>query len=365
MKYDAIRKKMNALAAVLLSAVLLGGCGQTAAETASGQSGAENASGSSGAETASGQSDTETVSEQPDTDAVSEQADYSLDSMWAYNGTDSASEADLFLIGPTTYGGDEENINMPLNDEEEKENFLGALNMERGIYEDTLDMYAPYYRQGSLSAIDCGRMEESYEIAYEDVSAAFEYYLENKKGDSPFVLAGFSQGAYMCLELMKNYPDELDDMIACYCIGWALTREDVEEYPQLVPAEGETDTGVIVCFSSEAEEITDSFFIPEGSWSYSINPLNWRTDGTVADKSLNKGACFTDYEGNITEEIPQLTGAYIDEERGALKVTDVTPEDYPAALTFLQDGEYHIYDYQFFYRNLQENVEKRVEAYLG
>ena len=126
-----------------------------------------------------------------------------------------------------------------------------------------------------------------------------------------------------------------------------------------------TDTGVIVCFSSEAEEITDSFFIPEGSWSYSINPLNWRTDGTVADKSLNKGACFTDYEGNITEEIPQLTGAYIDEERGALKVTDVTPEDYPAALTFLQDGEYHIYDYQFFYRNLQENVEKRVEAYLG
>ena len=319
MKYDAIRKKMNALAAVLLAAVLLGGCGQTAAETASGQLG----------------------------------ADYSLDSMWAYNGTDSASEADLFLIGPTTYGGDEENINMPLNDEEEKENFLGALNMERGIYEDTLDMYAPYYRQGSLSAIDCGRMEESYEIAYEDVAAAFEYYLENKKGDSPFVLAGFSQGAYMCLELMKNYPDELDDMIACYCIGWALTREDVEEYPQLVPAEGETDTGVIVCFSSE------------GSWSYSINPLNWRTDGTVADKSLNKGACFTDYEGNITEEIPQLTGAYIDEERGALKVTDVTPEDYPAALTFLQDGEYHIYDYQFFYRNLQENVEKRVEAYLG
>ena len=37
MKYDAIRKKINALAAVLLAAVLLGGCGQTAAETASRQ----------------------------------------------------------------------------------------------------------------------------------------------------------------------------------------------------------------------------------------------------------------------------------------------------------------------------------------
>ena len=112
-------------------------------------------------------------------------------------------------------------------------------------------------------------------------------------------------------------------------------------------------------------KITDSFFIPEGSWSYSINPLNWKTDSTPADKELNLGACFTDYEGNITKEIPHLTGAYIDPERGALKVTDVSPEDYPAALSFLQEGEYHIYDYQFFYRNLQENVKKRVEAYLG
>lgn len=60
-----------------------------------------------------------------------------------------------------------------------------------------------------------------------------------------------------------------------------------------------------------------------------------------------------------------MTGAYIDPERGALKVTDVSPEDYTAALSFLQEGEYHIYDYQFFYRNLQENVKKRVEAYLG
>ena len=120
----------------------------------------------------------------------------------------------------------------------------------------------------------------------------------------------------MCLELIKDYPEEMDDMIACYCIGWALTKEDVEEYPQLVPASGETDTGVVVCFSSEAEEITDSFFIPEGSWSYSINPLNWKTDSTPADKELNLGACFTDYEGNITEEIPHLTGAYIDPESG-------------------------------------------------
>ena len=64
-------------------------------------------------------------------------------------------------------------------------------------------------------------------------------------------------------------------------------------------AEGETDTGVIVAFNSEAEEITDSLMIPEGTKTLAINPLNWKTDGTSADKSLNLGACFTNYSRHL------------------------------------------------------------------
>ena len=48
-----------------------------------------------------------------------------------------------------------------------------------------------------------------------------------------------------------------------------------------------------------------------------------------------------------------------------LKVTDVSPEDYPAVVTGLPEGEYHIYDYQFFFRNLQQNVQQRVDACLA
>ena len=69
--------------------------------------------------------------------------------------------------------------------------------------------------------------------------------------------------------------------------------------------------------------------------------------------------------GEIESEIPQLCGAYIDPVRGALKVTDVTPEQYPAGLDIFEDGIYHLYDYQFFYRNLQQNVADRLEAYLA
>jgi hypothetical protein len=124
----------------------------------------------------------------------------------------------------------------------------------------------------------------------------------------------------------------------------------------------ETDTGVIIAFNSEDKDVTSSLIIGEDEKTYSINPLNWKTTSEIADKTLNKGACFTDYSGSIKQEIPNLTGAYINEERGNLIATDVNKHDYPGVI--FENGIYHLYDYQFFYRNLQENVAKRLNQYL-
>ena len=142
-----------------------------------------------------------------------------------------------------------------------------------------------------------------------------------------------------------------------------MTQDDLDAFPYLKMAQGADDIGVIVSFNSEAESITDSLLIPRGMSTLSINPLNWQTDSTPADKSLNLGACFPDDEGNISLEIPRLTGAYLDDSRGALKVTDVSPDQYPSAIDLFEEGVYHLYDYQFFYRNLEENVQTRIRAY--
>ncbi len=289
---------------------------------------------------------------------------------WAYLETDTSDkEADVFFICPTVYGGDSENCNMALDDEETRQSFLGATNMEKGIYDTDCRFFAPYYRQVGLSVyqMDVQDREQYLEIAYEDVKQAFEYYMENYNDGRPIVLAGFSQGADMCIRLLKDcFADEevKDLLVACYAIGWSISEEELQENEHLKFAQGETDVGVIVSFNSEAEDVSDSLLIPAGTKTLAINPLNWRTDGTPADKSLNKGACFTDYDGNITSEIPQLTGAYIDDVRGALKVTDVTSEEYPPVLSIFESGVYHLYDYQFFYRNLQENVSARIANYL-
>ena len=81
-----------------------------------------------------------------------------------------------------------------------------------------------------------------------------------------------------------------------------------------------------------------------------INPLNWTTTDTYADKSLNKGAVFTDYDGKVIKAVPAFTGAYLDKKRGTLKVINVNTIDYPPVLDVFQPGVFHMYDYLFFYQ---------------
>ena len=293
--------------------------------------------------------------------------DYAMEENWAYFGLGEDKDADLFLICPTVDTRDE--YNMSMDDEEVKQSFSGALNMERGIYEDNTRMFAPYYRQAAMKIYNLSPEErEPYlELAYQDVSAAFSWYLENKNEGRPIVLAGFSQGADMCYRILKEYFGDSalqQQLVAVYAIGWPMTEQMIAEYPQIVPAASENDTGVVVSFECESEDVTGTLIIPEDMKALSINPLNWVTDSTPADKSLNTGACFTSYSGKIKQEVPELCGCYIDPERGALKVTDITPEEYPPILSFLPEGSYHLYDYQFYFRNLQQNVEQRIKAYM-
>ena len=223
--------------------------------------------------------------------------DYGNTENWAYFGIGGEErEADLFLICPTVDTKDE--FNMSMGDTKTKKNFLGALNMERGIYEENTRMYAPYYRQAAMKvySLDPEEREQYLEIAYRDVSAAFAYYLENENHDRPIILAGFSQGADMCYRLLEEYfgdPETYGKLVAVYAIGWPCTEEDAAGYPQIIPASGEDDLGVVISFDCEAPDVEETFIFPKGHKAYCINPINWRMDDTEAEASGNLGACFT------------------------------------------------------------------------
>ena len=78
--------------------------------------------------------------------ASAQEPDYADTGSWAYWRVGENKPADLFIVCPTVDLGTGGNKNMSLTDNEAKKNFYGALNMERGIYEQHCRMYAPYYR---------------------------------------------------------------------------------------------------------------------------------------------------------------------------------------------------------------------------
>lgn len=288
---------------------------------------------------------------------------------WAYVGSEQAEiqPVDVFFVGPTVFLGTDSQANLPIEDAKLLQTFTGAVNMEKGLYDGSGNFYAPYYRQAALSVykMEAGEAVPYFDLAYRDVKAAFTYYLKEYNRGRPIVLAGFSQGGDMVLRLMKDVfkdPALQQRLVAAYIIGWRITPEELTAYPQLKMAQGERDTGVIVSFNTEAPQVTHS--VPVPMYTLGINPLNWKTTSEQADRSLHRGAVFTNYDGKVTKEIQHFTGAYLDEKRGTLKVTDVTAAEYPPVLDLFEPGVFHIYDYLFFYRNLQDNVKNRVEAYV-
>ncbi len=297
--------------------------------------------------------------------------DYSKIGSWMYlreGGREK--DADVFFVAPTSTL---EGTNADITQSTDRAAMLVSTNMEIGIYYDNARIFAPFFNMGAYNIYTDGdeaQKQDALDRAYADIRAAFEYYLENENGGRPLILAGFSQGADMCYRLLEDYYDGEKfkgtdtGLVAAYTPGWPVTDEMLAQYPQLKMAKGETDTGVIVSFECESEDVTGSLILPAGQKMNGINPLNWKTTSEKAGRNLNKGFVFVN-GGNaqIMKELKKLCGAYLDPVRGTLKVTDITADEYQPMLPGMAPGEYHYYDYMFFYRNLEENVVKRIAAY--
>lgn len=290
--------------------------------------------------------------------------DYADAANWVYreNAAAPAKPADVFFLAPTMCLRTVPNMDVqhPLD----RALFRKAVEDEYGIYTDKARFFAPYYRQKSFVQY---LNPAAQETAYGDARAAFRYYMEHDNGGRPFILAGYSQGAEQMLRLIK---EELADealarrMVAAYLIGWCVTAESIRHYPQLRPAQGETDTGVFICWNSEAAGVQDSMLVPRGTVAYCINPLNWRTDDTPAPAALNAGGCLRSF-GSMGTPQRGFCGAVINPQRGTLNPQFAAGVRAPRSNPFFGGGIYHAHE-PFLYRaNHRANVVKRIEAYLS
>jgi len=113
--------------------------------------------------------------------------------------------ADVFYIHPTTYSSSDWNQRM--GDGAAQEWTLRSVaERQASAFADCCRLFMPFYRQASSRAFveRDGRGAAAYELAYDDVRAAFRHYLSTENHGRPFILAGHSQGALLGLWLLQR-----------------------------------------------------------------------------------------------------------------------------------------------------------------
>ena len=251
----------------------------------------------------------------------------------------------------------------------------GEYETNASVFEESCNVFVPYYRQAGMKY--AGEVSKKYGsveaalagLSYTDIKASLDYFFENCNNGRPFIIAGHSQGSAMVKYVLKNYfkehPDYYQRMVAAYPIGFSITKDDLEAYPYLKFATGESDTGVIISYNTEGpknvEENAKNVVVLPGAMS--INPLNWKLDETYASASENKGSLVQNKETGAREFVDLGVDAQINLARGVIVTNTTAPVT--DAKDFFGPASFHENDYSFFYNNLKENVAKRVAAYMA
>lgn len=238
------------------------------------------------------------------------------------------------------------------------------------------EIWAPKYRQAVVGAFLTDKPEAQLAIdaAYADVRQAFRYFVASVPAGKPIVLAGHSQGSLHILRLLLEEvaASPLRSRIAAvYAIGWPISIEhDLPALP-LPACAAPAQAGCIVAWSSFAEPADPDMLLrrysrtpgfdgePRGEGPIlCVNPLTGSPNGT-APASANRGTLVprSDLSGGdlVIGAVPARCN-----EQGLLLIGD--PPRLGQAV--LPGNNYHVYDIPLFWKNLQEDVVRRVKTWV-
>src|SRR5690606_30201724 len=132
--------------------------------------------------------------------------------------------------------------------------------------------------------------DRALEMAYQDVKAAFQYYLQYYNQDRPFILAAHSQGTIHAGRLIKEFVEEKDlekQLIAAYLIGMPVPKN---YFNDLKVCENPDDTDCFVSWNTFADGFYPKTYEKMGyENSVCVNPITWTTNDLEANRKLNKG----------------------------------------------------------------------------
>jgi hypothetical protein len=266
--------------------------------------------------------------------------------------------ADVFFLHPTTFDDmNDARWNAAINDDSinAKTDYSTILYQASAFNE--CRIFAPRYRQANLRAYftkDTADALAAFDLAYQDLKNAFQYYLEHYNNGRPIIIASHSQGSTHAQRLLKEFFDGKplqNKLVAAYIIGMYVPES---EFATLQPCKDSLQTGCFVGWRSFKRGYEPVFVKEEKRKCYVTNPLTWTSTSEYAPMEMNLGAVVTNFK-KIT---PHAADAQIHGNTLWLH-----RPHFPGSF-LLRTKNYHIGDINLYYMNVRENVHARIAAYM-
>jgi hypothetical protein len=272
-------------------------------------------------------------------------------------------EVDVFFVYPTSYLDKEMAFGWTASLNDVKTNIktdYSSILYQASVFNEVGIIYAPRYRQAHIKSYSPVNQEDTvkamaaFELAYQDVKMAFDYYLTHYNNGRPIIIASHSQGSTHSIRLLKEYFDGKPlgkQLVAAYVVGMAL---DPATYTTLKSCDNPNETGCICAWRTFMEGYQAPFVEKEKFKSIVTNPLSWNNANTIVDRSHNEGSILY----NFNKIIPNVAGAI--NHNGVLW----TPKPRFFGNILIKTKNYHIADFNLYYSSIRKNVALRVNHFV-
>ena len=275
------------------------------------------------------------------------------------------SSVDVFFLHPTTYTKDFQNSNMngDVNDSAlNHQTDITTILYQASVFNGSCRVFAPRYRQAHLKAYfqeGSDRSRKAFDLAYNDLKNAFQYYLDHWNHGRPIIIAAHSQGSMHAVRLLQDFFDgtALQKQLVCaYVVGWHLKKDDFKHLPF---GNSPSQTGCVVGWRTYKKDKEDFLVKRENGNSLCVNPVSWTTDNNWTPKEMHKGAVGKDFNKLIAKKISVAIAP------GTNILWVEIPDDIEQGSGLASRlGNFHIADYNLFWMDIRANVKQRIAAYF-
>ena len=285
---------------------------------------------------------------------------------------DASGPAAIFYIHPTTYLKTDR-WNGPIDDSDSRNRTTLFVKSEASAFSGAGKVWAPLYRQAAYGAflLKNDDATKALDLAYSDVSRAFDEFLKQVPATQPIILAGHSQGSLHLLRLLLERKEALKGrLVAAYVVGWPVSV--TADLPPLgIPACTKPDqTGCLLSWMSFGDPPDAGMMLDEWQSSPSptgkprraddvlcVNPLTGTRDGSALP-AANAGTLLPSADLQSAKLEPGRVGARC--ANGLLIVGGDVPAFIPPPLP---GNNFHVYDYALFWGSIRKDAATRAAAF--